>query len=153
ERNKHLNVLSQAIRDGVVEDHGWLVQKDNSRFWAKRIVMALRDESGNLRGFGVITQQITECLCIDDVQLLKRRMHEEIAERVEERTSELSRVISQLEKANRIKDEFLAMVSHELRTPLGSAVGWVKLLRMGAVVEDQVDHALEIIDRNLSAQK
>jgi PAS domain S-box-containing protein len=153
ERDTHLNVLSQAICDGMVEDHGWLVRKDSSRFWAKRIVKTLRDESGIVRGFGVITKQITERRSVDDVQLLERRMREEIAECVEERTSELSRVISQLEKANRIKDEFLAMVSHELRTPLGSVVGWVKLIRMGRMPEDQVVHALEIIDRNLSAQK
>jgi PAS domain S-box-containing protein len=35
----------------------------------------------------------------------------------------------ELEQANRIKDEFLAMLSHELRTPLTSILGWSRLLQ------------------------
>ncbi|NJO66476.1 MAG: PAS domain S-box protein [Leptolyngbyaceae cyanobacterium RM1_405_57] len=33
------------------------------------------------------------------------------------------------ERANRIKDEFLAILSHELRSPLNAIVGWSNLLR------------------------
>ncbi len=56
------------------------------------------------------------------------------------------------EGANRLKDEFLALVSHELRTPLNAIIGWVALLRSGAVPTERSPYALEIIEKNANAQ-
>ncbi|MFT3891072.1 MAG: PAS domain S-box protein [Anaerolineales bacterium] len=47
----------------------------------------------------------------------------QLAKRVEERTSDLSRANSNLARALRVKDEFLANMSHELRTPLNAILG------------------------------
>jgi PAS domain S-box-containing protein len=63
-----------------------------------------------------------------------------------------SRLRSEAEEANRLKDEFLATVSHELRTPLNSMFGWIRMLRAGRVNEADKARALEIIDRNAQAQ-
>jgi PAS domain S-box-containing protein len=59
---------------------------------------------------------------------------------------------SALEHANRTKDEFLAVVSHELRTPLNSILGWVQLLRTGALNAREGERALEAIERGAQSQ-
>lgn len=56
------------------------------------------------------------------------------------------------EKANRLKDEFLAIVSHELRTPLNSILGWAQLLRARTLKEETRHKALETIERNAKHQ-
>jgi PAS domain S-box-containing protein len=52
--------LRRAVADGRIEDEGWRVRKDGSRFWANVVITALRDESGTLRGFGKVTRDVTE---------------------------------------------------------------------------------------------
>ncbi|HEY9881710.1 MAG TPA: PAS domain S-box protein [Leptolyngbyaceae cyanobacterium] len=58
----------------------------------------------------------------------------------------------ELQQANQIKDEFLAVLSHELRSPLNPILGWAKLLRSGTLDAAKTDHALAIIERNAKLQ-
>jgi PAS domain S-box-containing protein len=52
--------LKVAAERGRFEDEDWRVRKDGSRFWANVIITALRDETGQLRGFGKVTRDMTE---------------------------------------------------------------------------------------------
>jgi PAS domain S-box-containing protein len=52
--------LVDATRDGVVEDNGWRLRKDGSRFWANVVITSLRDETGTLVGFAKVTRDLTE---------------------------------------------------------------------------------------------
>jgi len=66
--------LETAIREGSVEDEGWRIRKDGTRFWANVVITALRDEAGTLVGFAKVTRDLTE-----------RRRAEELLRRSEER--------------------------------------------------------------------
>src|SRR6185295_6042655 len=52
--------LERAKAEGRVEEEGWRVRKDGSRFWADAVITALRDNLGELRGFALVTRDITE---------------------------------------------------------------------------------------------
>jgi PAS domain S-box-containing protein len=53
-------LLDCAAKEGHVEDQGWRVRKDGSRFWARVTITAIRDESGKFVGFGKVTRDLTE---------------------------------------------------------------------------------------------
>ena len=56
------------------------------------------------------------------------------------------------QRANRIKDEFLAVLSHELRSPLTSIIGWSQMLQSGKLSPEKTAIALETIERNAKSQ-
>ncbi|MBA3485504.1 MAG: response regulator [Pirellulales bacterium] len=59
---------------------------------------------------------------------------------------------TEVERASRMKDEFLATLSHELRNPLNAILGWSQLLQMGDSTPQEVDEGIAIIERNARAQ-
>src|SRR3954467_15372326 len=60
ERGWPAHELKVATAEGQLEDEGWRVRKDGSRFWANVVITALFDERRNLRGFGKVTRDMTE---------------------------------------------------------------------------------------------
>jgi PAS domain S-box-containing protein len=52
-------LLASAARDGRVEDQGWRVRKDGSKFWADVVITAIRRKDGSLRGFVKVTRDLT----------------------------------------------------------------------------------------------
>ena len=64
-----------------------------------------------------------------------------------------NRMLAQIQKQDRAKDEFLATLSHELRTPLNAMLGWLQLIQKTRPSAAQVDRALATIERNARVQQ
>jgi PAS domain S-box-containing protein len=59
-QDKPSQELKIAAEQGRFEEEGWRVRKDGSLFWASVVITALLGETGQLRGFGKVTRDITE---------------------------------------------------------------------------------------------
>ncbi|MEW6493233.1 MAG: PAS domain S-box protein [Cyanobacteriota bacterium] len=95
ERNKPTHYLEVAATVGRVEDEGWRIRKDGSRFWANVVMTALRDEAGNLQGFSKVTRDMTERKRAEDAL---QNAYDQLEIRVQERTAELSATNIQLQQ-------------------------------------------------------
>ncbi len=51
--------LARARAEGSIEDDGWRVRADGSRFWARVTITAIRDD-GEIQGYAKITRDMTE---------------------------------------------------------------------------------------------
>jgi hypothetical protein len=123
--------LREATRRGHIREQGPRVRKDGTVFQAEIVLTALRDSSGNLRGYSKVTRDITD--------------------QIRSREFEAEKIAA--EKASKAKDDFLAALSHELRTPLTPALAAANYLAGNASrVPPEFVEDLEIIRRNVRLQ-
>ena len=122
--------ITVARTHGVAEDDRWMARRDGSRFWASGVMLALRNEKGELVGFGKILRNRTD---------------------LREQLDTLKNQVTALDAASQQKDIFLTTLSHELRNPL-SPIGYaVQLIRRTADVTPELDSHLAVIERQADA--
>ena len=131
--------LIVAEREGRFEGNGWRVRRDGSKFWANVVITALRDETGELRGFGKVTRDNTASM------LDEERRGEEQRRRSEELTQHADRM-AQLEK---VKRDFLNLASHELRGPLSVLRGYMSMVEDGTLSPDQFSRFVPLLSAKL----
>jgi PAS domain S-box-containing protein len=61
-------MLATAAELGRVEQTGWRVRKDGTRFWGDVVITALHDDDGNLTGYAKVTRDRTHLKTLEDAQ-------------------------------------------------------------------------------------
>jgi PAS domain S-box-containing protein len=115
--------LRRAAAAGRLEDEGWRVRQDGSRFWANVVITALRGADNTLRGFAKVTRDISE-----------RKAHEQriqdLASELQKRVTELAASNRELAQKNAENESFVFGVSHDLRAPLVNLQGFSHELQL-----------------------
>ncbi len=117
--------MRTAAEEGRALDERWHLRKGGELFWAQGLVMPLKDDADEVRGFLKIIRDKTE----------ERRLQETLKVRTDE-----------LEEADANKNEFLAMLAHELRNPLAAIASAIRLAQRGGL-EKEIPYAHQVIER------
>jgi PAS domain S-box-containing protein len=112
--------LEIAAKEGRYVDEGLRVRKDGSTFWANVVITALRDETGELRGFSKVTRDLTERRALEE---RSRQLNTELRARVtqllesrrqiELRTLELQKLSTELMRVGDEERRRLARTLHD----------------------------------------
>ena len=127
--------LQHAMEYGEVEDEGWRVRKDGSRFWANVVITALKDDSGALYGYSKVTRDITDKrMAQEALQKSHAALERQIMEKTEaQRKVEASeRSLAELSgRLLRMQDEERGRLGRELHDTIGQ---YLSALKMGLEV-------------------
>ncbi len=110
--------LQIALSDGRVEDEGWRVRKDGTRFWASVVITALFDDEGQHIGYAKVVRDLTD----------RRR-------------------IRTLEDEGQRLTTFLAMLAHELRNPLAPIANSVAIMQSQPLESETLRFCRDVIGR------
>lgn len=104
---------------------------------------------------GVILLTAIQCSRYIRLERIRRRLYEELEERVRLRTLELQQAKEELEVSNTELQEFAYVVSHDLKNPLRTISGFAEFLRedCGGQMGDQADGHIERIIHGTNRMK
>jgi PAS domain S-box-containing protein len=92
EAGKPALLLEKALAQGHVEDEGWRLRKDGTRFWANVVITAIHDERGVLLGFAKVTRDMTSRKRLEELE----RTHLASVQIGQARESEQKRIAREL---------------------------------------------------------
>jgi PAS domain S-box-containing protein len=132
-RGRPAALLAEAAAGGPVTDDGWRVRKDGSTFFADVLITALREPDGSLRGFALVTRDVTERRNADEA------IHSTV-EALQEVDLERRRLLSSLVRAQEEERQRVAADIHDDTVQVMSAVAMRLDLLERRVTDPDLNH-------------
>jgi PAS domain S-box-containing protein len=131
ESGKPHRELEIAAAEGRLEDEGWRLRKDGSKFWANVIISVLRNADGGIYGFSKVTRDITDRMQAHELlRTTNELLRKEIGERklVEQMLREAEKSLRTLSgRLFRIQDEERKHIGRELHDSIGQYLAALKM--------------------------
>jgi formate hydrogenlyase transcriptional activator len=128
--------LNRSAAQGHFGNEGWCVKKDETRFWANVITMALRDENGELQGFARVVRDFSDRHQRDE-KLRKSRAR---LRRLPEETTIAGIVSGEFDRIPEANDAFLDLVGYSREDLLAGRLHWPDLTPPEYLALDELAH-------------
>ncbi len=122
-RNLWRTILSGETWRGEMHNR----RKNGELFWEDVAISPIFDDTGSISHFIAIKEDITE----------RKRLMESLVQAKEK-----------AEESDRLKTAFLQNISHEIRTPMNGILGFLKLLEMPALDDDERSEYIRIVNQS-----